>query len=440
MSWVCLARAAPAVLALICGALDGCGGTRADRAVIRVTPATGLYDHSRSIVVSHLEPREWVTVTATTHRPDGVWSARATFKANAAGVVDLASLAPTSGSYRGIAAMGLFSFQHRAGAGSGPADATETTLVVSAGTRRIASARVAQLLLGPDVIARAESLATVGFVARYFTPPGHGRGPAVVIWGGSDGAFGDGAAEAALLASHGIPALALAYFDAPRLPCSLSNIPLEYFVRAIRWLRSQPQVDHHRVWILAYSRGTEAELLIAAHWPTLVHGLVAGSPSSLVYGSSAGACPAPAMTAWTFRGRPLAPAVVTRPPTYNADGSISQVSALKGSLTGPAAKAATIPVAAFKGPVLLVTGAEDQVWPSDVFAGRIMTALRGSRAPHVHLNYPDAGHRALAIPYEPALTETGQRGILIDLGGTPAGDAAAHISDWPAAVRFISSR
>ena len=43
-----------------------------------------------------------------------------------------------------------------------------------------------------------------------------------------------------LIASHGFPALAVAYFDEPGLPCALQNIRLEYFVRAIQWLRAQP--------------------------------------------------------------------------------------------------------------------------------------------------------------------------------------------------------
>jgi hypothetical protein len=36
------------------------------------------------------------------------------------------------------------------------------------------------------------------------------------------------AAGQGVLASHGIPALGIAYFDAPGLPCALSRIPLEY--------------------------------------------------------------------------------------------------------------------------------------------------------------------------------------------------------------------
>jgi hypothetical protein len=95
-------------------------------------------------------------------------------------------------------------------------------------------------------------------------------------------------------------------------------------------------------------------------------------------------------------------------------------------------------VAAFTGPVLLVTGGDDQVWPSGFYADQIMTALRAEHAPHLHLSYPLAGHRVLAIPYQPALTETRQGDIVLDLGGTRAADNAAYISDWPATISFIA--
>jgi hypothetical protein len=52
------------------------------------------------------------------------------------------------------------------------------------------------------------------------------RRPALLIFGGSEGGL-SGTLIAALLAAHGYPALALAYFNAPGLPATLSDIPLE---------------------------------------------------------------------------------------------------------------------------------------------------------------------------------------------------------------------
>lgn len=64
--------------------------------------------------------------------------------------------------------------------------------------------------------------------------------------------------------------------------------------------------------------------------------------------------------------------------------------------------------------VLLVTGGDDQVWPSDDFARAKITrrASRGRDTTHVHL--PEAGHRTI-LPREQA--PTGGRPLA--RGGTP---------------------
>jgi len=298
--------------------------------VVRVTPAVGLYDQARTIVISHLAAGRLVSVTATSRRSDGVWSARATFKA-ASGLVDLARDAPVSGSYRGVSPMGLFWSEHRVGPGSASPGVTSTTIAVSAASRRLVSGHVTQLLSGPGVTEHVERGATAGFYGEYFAPPGSGRRPAVVVWGGSERGLSEGPSMAALLASHGIPALALAYFDEPGLPCSLSNIPLEYFARAIRWLGSQPEVDRGRVWAMSGSRGSEAALLVASHWPQLVHGVVVSAPSSEIYGSIEGQCSTTAPAAWTLDGAPLPHAyVAVSDVVYQPDGSASGSAGVPG--------------------------------------------------------------------------------------------------------------
>lgn len=423
----------------------GCGsGTRAAPAVVRVTPASGLYDVSRSIVVSHLAPGEAVTISASTPRPHGLWSARATYKANGAGVIDLTQTAPESGSYRGVSAMGLLWSEHLVRAGAAAPSPTVTTLRITAGGRRIGSGTVTQLLSGPGVTEHVEALAKVGFVGRYFTPPGRARHPAVIVWGGSEGGLGDSPEWAALLASHGIAALAIAYFDEPGLPCALENIPLEYFEKAIEWLRSEPQVDPRRVWILSGSRGSEADLLVAAHWPTLVRGVVATAPSSVVWGTAPGHCQPLGLTAWTLHGQPLNTDASSGSATRNPDGSFSDRSAFLSGLTGPSATAARIPIERFQGPLMLISGGADELWPSTVFANRIMAALHAVPADHVHLGYPAAGHLVFGVPSTPAPVEQRVAGAygrtyLLNLGGSEAADQAAYRSDWPAVISFILS-
>ena len=55
------------------------------------------------------------------------------------------------------------------------------------------------------------------------------------VLGGSGGGLPQGLA--ALLASHGYVALALAYFSYEHLPAELVSIPLEYFETGMRWLQ-----------------------------------------------------------------------------------------------------------------------------------------------------------------------------------------------------------
>jgi pimeloyl-ACP methyl ester carboxylesterase len=101
--------------------------------------------------------------------------------------------------------------------------------------------------------------------------------------------------QAAVLASRGHPALAVAYFGLPGLPATLTRIPLEYFATALRWLARQPGVNSDRIIVVGTSRGSEAAQLLGVHYPDLVHSVVALSPSSV-------ANPDPARTSRHGRG------------------------------------------------------------------------------------------------------------------------------------------
>ena len=116
-------------------------------------------------------------------------------------------------------------------------------------------------------------------------------GPGVLLLGGSEGGL-NGSLPASLLASHGYPALDLAYFAEPGLPQELKDIRLEYFQRALKWLGSQPAVDPERIVILGASRGAKAALPVASTYPDLAHGVIAYVPSSVVNPCLDGTSPA----------------------------------------------------------------------------------------------------------------------------------------------------
>jgi dienelactone hydrolase len=65
------------------------------------------------------------------------------------------------------------------------------------------------------------------------------------------------------------------------LPPTLSNIPLEYFSTALKWMSAQPSVDASRVGVVGLSRGAELALLLGTIHPE-VHAIVAYMPSNVI--------------------------------------------------------------------------------------------------------------------------------------------------------------
>ena len=83
----------------------------------------------------------------------------------------------------------------------------------------MARATLVRRITPPTIRMRTLTLRHDGVVGVLFTPRARTRRPAAVVFGGSEG--GNGPIDAAaMLAAHGYPALALAYFGAPGLPSS----------------------------------------------------------------------------------------------------------------------------------------------------------------------------------------------------------------------------
>ncbi|MBA3246147.1 MAG: prolyl oligopeptidase family serine peptidase, partial [Actinobacteria bacterium] len=239
---------------------------------------------------------------------------------------------------------------------------------------------------------------------RYAALPG-AAGPAVLRLGGSEGGtpFG-GSAE--LLASRGFPTLALAYFREPGLPQELADVPLEYFESALRWLGRQPGVDPERIVVLGVSRGGEAALLVGSRFPKHVAGVVSYVGSSVVNRSPNGRHPA-----WTLGGKPL--------PTVASD---------EFGNTRPRNPAAEIAVERIDGPVLLVSGVSDELWPSAAYAAAIVDRRKTSGLATTSLTGLYAGH----------FVGVGLPNVAVRvLGGTRQADAALRARAWPSVLALL---
>jgi dienelactone hydrolase len=264
-------------------------------------------------------------------------------------------------------------------------------LSVVRGGKTVARATLPREITPATVRVRQETVARDGVYGTLFTPPGRGRHPGVLVFGGSEG--GNAMADVAgLLAAHGYTTLSLAYFAEPGLPKRLLNVPLEYFARALALLHRHPGVD--RVVTLGASRGGEASLLVAATFPRLVQGAIGLAPSDRVQASPVDF----RSPAWTYRGRP----VPRRP----------------------------IALRRIAGPVLAAGAGDDRVWPSWLFVEHIHERLPSA----TFVNYPFAGHDfCSAVPYIAGPTDQDT------FGGTAAASAAARADVWRRVLRFLAN-
>jgi dienelactone hydrolase len=405
--------AAAGAAATVCGGLVTACGDPNLAGKIRITPNPVRVDEPFTIYLKGLSPWQRVTLRARfVDAFDIEWTSRATFRADFRGTVDISRQSPIEGSYTGKDPMGLV-WSARGNGTSYAISLRPQPLFITAETEgELAGVEVARTLLieeiaGTDVRER-------GLYGRFFRPATGGQVPGVLVLGSDGGLVPYAMREAALLARHGFAALVLAYFYMGSLPYRLAGIPLEYFGGAIGWLKDQPSVRGDRLGVIGTSRGGELALLLGAHYPDL-QAVVSYVGSGLVFPSPTGLEPA-----WTFRGSPL--------PWISNPFDILQADPKQF-------ERAEIPVERTNGPVLLISGDADQVWPSTQLSQVAMDRLGRYKRPYhdEFRHYPDAGH-GIQPPYLPATPGT------YYYGGDLAGNAAANEDSWRRVLRMLDER
>jgi acetyl esterase/lipase len=193
------------------------------------------------------------------------------------------------------------------------------------------------------------------------------------------------------------------------LPRGLVNIPLEYFENAIGWMRRQPRLRDRFLAVWGSSRGGELALLLGATFPE-INAVIAWVSSGVIFWALGLGEPGDTRprAAWTFRGKPLPYLQENnscRDPEPQAEPGdpIAYTPFYRSFLRdSQAVERATIPVEKTRGPILLVSGTDDQMWPSSELADIVLRRLEAHRHPFPfrHMKYPGAGHLIL-VPYWP---------------------------------------
>ncbi|MEW6732091.1 MAG: acyl-CoA thioester hydrolase/BAAT C-terminal domain-containing protein [Acidobacteriota bacterium] len=412
--------------------------------LIQATPETALVDEIVSIRVTKLIPQQVITVRATMlDRRGRKWQSQADFIANQAGEVDLSKQSPKQGSYLGIDAMGLFwsmdlLSEQDSNATTKPLNEPRLiTVEVLINNQTLASTVLTRQFMASEV--KIQEVKDNGLVGRFFQPAQPGPRPGILVLGGSEGGLAASEQDAALLASHGYATLALAYFGAEGLSQTLDQIPIEYLKKGLDWLATHKSVDRSKLAVFGGSKGGELALLLASLFPEL-KAVVAYVPSNVVWQGIGDMGPGTG-SSWTYQNQPI-PYVVPQvtedfmKQDFSKSITIGPIY-LEGLKDKAAVEKATIAVEKINGPVLLLSGKDDQLWPSTLMAEMIIARLRQyqHRFRYQHLCYENAGH-VIGRWYAPTM-RLASGGKLV-LGGTPEGNAQAQANSWPKVLQFLT--
>ena len=410
---------------------------------INIQPRESLADQSlTTLQISNLPPHSTFTLRAKTKDEAGViWVSWGIFESDEFGSIDISKQAPLSGTFTTADPSAILWSMHPEGKMTDPVPKFEKSTVEPLSIE--ISIRVDEVILAETTIKRLFNLATEivrepvdekGIKGTLFYPEGKGPHPVVICLSGSGGGYDE--TRASLLATHGYAAFAVAYFGAGSLPHELSEIPVEFFERALSWLKKQDMVDCSKIAVYGYSKGGELALLLGSLYPD-IKAVAAFSGSSFVWQGLSFGRPA---SSWTQGNKPL-PYLPMKVPFFTilklllGKKVAFRESYERGMQASNKRDAAVIRVEKINGPLFLVAGTEDQVWPAAEFADMIIERLKHAEYPYSYTYFKEegAGH-LVSLPYFPS-AEVYKN--LIFTSGNNQLSSVSMIKAWNEMIKFL---
>ncbi|MCY3814412.1 MAG: acyl-CoA thioesterase/bile acid-CoA:amino acid N-acyltransferase family protein [Gammaproteobacteria bacterium] len=435
---------------------------------VHLRAPTALVDEPLDAVVTGLAAGERVELEAETRDAAGaVWRSVGRFAADPRGVVRTRTHASRGGTYAGTDRSGptwsMAPADERAVPNVPPdrgvvqtfadaqyAGAAPVAIEVRAWSASGAAAETsAERWFGDPGVADA-CVRDGGLRGRTFRPAGPPRA-AVLALGGSSGGIVE--RQARLLAARGYTVFALAYCGYEDRPPHPRDLDIEYFEDALAWFRAR--TAPLPLALIATSYGTQPAVHAAAAAPEHVDALLLLVPSH-VLNMGLGESFAVAGCFLRRRGRPLPYLTVdfdiaARVAAAQRDRVRDEIAlsdyylaAWRDAAPDPRVH---LPIEAVRAPVLLVSGRDDALWPSDYAAERLVERLRGAdrRAPVWHVRQP-GGHRAVDVPGHASWPchlgewSTAPPYVGFPLGGTPPTNGRAQFRTWQAVRAFLARR
>lgn len=276
-----------------------------------------------------------------------------------------------------------------------------------------------------------------------YAPSEPGNYPGVILLSGSDG--GNESHSASYLAGKGYLVLALSYFNDEGLNENLEKVDLDYFKTAVDYLS-----DHHKsngkVNLVGYSKGAELALLTGSKF-NCFQSIVAGAASNYITSGMKGGIFAP-VPGWTLDGEALPYLKMKFPVSFMLSTIKNYIrkrpmyflEIWKKSLSRKNVSEYKINVGKIDAPLLVISGGDDKLWPSQNFSEEIQKERNNVN--DVYLSYKKAGH-FISFPYSfyqsPANVHMDLDGMIIDFGGTKYENAQAAEDSLAKILAFLDN-
>lgn len=228
---------------------------------------------------------------------------------------------------------------------------------------------------------------------EYYPPSVESGNVAIMFFGGSEGGIPND--DVKPFTAKGYPCLKVGYIGTEHTPDKLEMIPLEYFEKSIRMFRSQPEVKGKKIVVIGFCKGGEVALLLASRYKQ-IEGVIADVPSFVVFqGLGKGLEKGVSLSSWTYKGQPVPFVPYYKQYDYSKGFKNGWRELHELSLTQTdAVEKAMIKVEQINGPILILTGQEDKMWPSSQMGDMIIKRLQDHKFHHwyKHVAYENAGH------------------------------------------------
>jgi len=241
-------------------------------------------------------------------------------------------------------------------------------------------------------------IANDSMVANLCVPIIQGKAPCVIFLGGTEGGIpfdkmnekqynqGAGGFENHLLKS-GIAVLNLAYFKAGNLSQAVREVPLEIIWNALTWLSKQEKIDAAHIGITGGSKGGELALLAGAEYAQ-IKAAVSILGSGVVW-QGISTDPYHPVSSWTKGGIPY-PFVKYSYPSGFINNRIAgkaitheeMFQLFVESMSKNLVPEAIIKVEKIKGPVMLISSEDDNLWPSAALCDIAYERLKTTNHPY----------------------------------------------------------